>query len=319
MDKKKIKIYIAGHNGLVGSALKNKLLNYGYSNLIYKTHNELDLESLEQTSLFFKSEKPDIVFLAAAKVGGIRANDQFPVDFIQSNLAIQLNVIKSCYENRVKRLFFLGSSCIYPKNCPQPINENYLLTGELEQTNRPYALAKISGIEMCWSYNRQFQTNYLAVMPTNLYGDNDNYDLNSSHVLPAIIRKLYEAKINNLASVTLWGSGKPKREFLHSDDLAEALIFLMNLNDNSFSRLTNKKNCPILNIGSGIENTIEEIASIIKKIIGYKGDVYFDQINPDGTMRKLLSSNKINKLGWNSKIDLFDGITVAYKNFISKI
>jgi GDP-L-fucose synthase len=312
------KIYVAGHRGLAGSAICRELNKQGYQNTITKTHQELDLEDQNKTEEFICDSKPDVVFLAAAKVGGIFANNTYPVDFLMSNLAIQANVIKASYQAKVARLIFLGSSCIYPKNCPQPIKEEYLLTSELEPTNRPYALAKIAGIEMCWSFNRQFKTQYLAAMPTNLYGPNDNYDLENSHVLPALIRKIHEAKINNLPSVEIWGSGKPKREFLHADDLASALIFLMNLDQHKFSELTNPDEIPLINIGTGSDQSITDLAELIKDIVGFDGDFKLNSSKPDGTLRKVLNVEKINKLGWFSKINLKDGLRQTYQDFYNE-
>lgn len=316
---KSAKIYVAGHRGLVGSAICRELTLQGYENIITKSHQELDLEDQNSTEEFICDSKPDIVFLAAAKVGGIHANNTYPVDFLMSNIAIQNNVIKASHKVNVERLIFLGSSCIYPKNCPQPIKEEYLLTSELEATNRPYAIAKIAGIEMCWSFNRQFKTQYLAVMPTNLYGPNDNYDLESSHVLPALIRKIHEAKINNLPSVEIWGSGKPKREFLHADDLASCLIYLMNLEQQSFTNLTKSEITPIINVGTGSEISITDLAVLIKTIIGYEGNFSFNSSKPDGTLRKVLNTNKINEYGWKSKILLKDGISETYKKYLTMI
>ena len=312
------KIYVAGHRGLVGSAICRELNKQGYQNIISRTHQELNLENQKKTEEFICDIKPDVVFLAAAKVGGIFANNTYPVDFLMSNLAIQTNVIKASHNANVRRLIFLGSSCIYPKNCPQPIKEEYLLTSELEPTNRPYALAKIAGIEMCWSYNRQFNTQYLAAMPTNLYGPNDNYDLENSHVLPALIRKIHEAKISNLPSVEIWGSGKPKREFLHADDLASALIYLMNLDQDKFSELTNPDEIPLINIGTGSDQSIIDLAELIKDIVGFDGDFKLNSSKPDGTFRKVLNVEKINKLGWSSKINLKEGITQTYQDFCNE-
>ena len=313
------KIYVAGHRGLAGSAICRELKKQGYENIITRTHQELDLEDQKKTEEFIFDTKPDVVFLAAAKVGGIHANNTYPVEFLMSNLAIQSNVIKASHKANVQRLIFLGSSCIYPKNCPQPIKEEYLLTSELEVTNRPYALAKIAGIEMCWSYNRQFNTQYLAAMPTNLYGPNDNYDLENSHVLPALIRKIHEAKINDLPSVEIWGSGKPKREFLHADDLALALTYLMNLDQDKFSELTNSNEAPLINIGTGSDQAIIDLAELIKDIIGFNGDFKFNTLKLDGTLRKVLNVEKINKLGWSSKISLNEGITQTYQDYSNNI
>ena len=299
---KNSKIYIAVHKGLVSSALVRELTKQGYDNLILKTRRELDLLDGVAVANFFQTEKPEYVFLAAAKVGGILANNDFPADFIYQNLQIQNNIIHNAYLNNVTKLLFLGSSCIYPKNCPQPIKEEYLLSGQLEPTNEPYAIAKITGIKMCQSYNRQYGTNFISVMPTNLYGPNDNFDLNSSHVLPALIRRFHEAKINNAKEVVVWGTGAPKREFLHVDDLATACIFLMeNYNDSE-----------IINIGTGEDVSIKELAETIKKISDFKGELVWDTSKPDGTPRKLLDVSKINNLGWKHKIELEKGIRLTY-------
>ena len=315
---KDAKIYVVGHRGLVGSAICRELKKQGYTNILTRTHQELDLEDLKKTRAFIDDEKPKVIFLAASKVGGIHANNTCPVDFLMQNMAIQMNVIKSAHEAKVDRLFFLGSSCIYPKNSPQPIKEEYLLTSELELTNRPYALAKIAGIEMCWSYNRQFGTKFLAVMPTNLYGPNDNYDLESSHVLPALIRKIHDAKIKNLPTVEIWGSGTPKREFLHSDDLASGLFHLMNLSHKDFRGLTNPNEAPLVNIGTGLDETIANLANLIKSIVGYKGNFVYDKSKPDGTLRKVLNVEKIKRYGWGSKITLKDGLRHTYKNYLDE-
>ena len=312
------KIYVAGHRGLVGSAICRDLEKQGYQNIITKTHQELDLEDQNKTEEFICDSKPDVVFLAAAKVGGIQANNTFPVNFLMNNLAIQSNVIQASHKANVARLIFLGSSCIYPKNCPQPIKEEYLLTSELEATNRPYALAKIAGIEMCWSYNRQFKTQYLAVMPTNLYGPNDNYDLETSHVLPALIRKIHEAKLKNSTSVEIWGSGTPKREFLYADDLAGALILLMNLDEDKFKNLVHHDVCPIINVGSGEEIKIQDLAHKIIEEIQFKGQLINDTSKFDGTKQKLLKSNIIRSFGWSPKIDLNYGIKLTYSDFLSR-
>ncbi|MDP1765975.1 MAG: GDP-L-fucose synthase, partial [Methylotenera sp.] len=293
--KKTSKIYIAGHRGLVGSALMRQLTAHGYNNVVTRTHAELDLTNQQLVADFFVSEKPEYVILAAAKVGGIHANNTYPAEFIQENLAIQSNVIHQSYLAGVKRLLFLGSSCIYPRDCPQPIKEEYLLTGPLEATNRPYALAKIAGIEMCWSYNRQYGTQYLAAMPTNLYGAGDNYHPENSHVIPAMIRRLHEAKINNQPTVTIWGTGTPRREFLYSDDMAEACLYLMNLPDEQFKPLLasyrNDGLPPLVNIGTGVDVTIKELAELVSSVVGYNGSLEFDSTKPDGTMRKLMDVN----------------------------
>jgi len=319
MMNKNAKIYVAGHRGLVGSALMRQLQAQGYTNVLTRTHAELDLTNQQLVADFFASEKPEYVILAAAKVGGIHANNIYPAEFIQENLAIQSNVIHQSYVVGVKRLLFLGSSCIYPRDCPQPIKEEYLLSGPLEPTNRPYALAKIAGIEMCWSYNRQYGTQYLAAMPTNLYGPGDNYHPENSHVIPAMIRKFHEAKVNNQDKVTIWGTGTPKREFLYSDDMAEACVFVMNLDDAQFQPLLaadrNDGLPPLLNLGSGSDLTIAELANLIKEVVGFTGDIVLDSTKPDGTMRKLMDSGRLNQLGWNVKMQLKDGLTSAYQDF----
>jgi GDP-L-fucose synthase len=316
---KDAKIYVAGHRGLVGSALMRQLTAQGYSNVVTRTHAELDLTHQQAVADFFAIEKPEYVILAAAKVGGIHANNTYPAEFIHENLAIQTNVIHQSYVNQVKRLLFLGSSCIYPKDCPQPIKEEYLLTGSLEPTNRPYALAKIAGIEMCWSYNRQYGTQYLAVMPTNLYGPGDNYHPENSHVIPALIRKFHEAKVNNQPSVTIWGTGTPRREFLYSEDMAEACVYVMNLAEDVFKPLLavdrNDGLPPLLNLGSGTDLSIAELASLVKEVIGYQGEIVFDLAKPVGTMRKLMDSSRLNRLGWRVSIQLNDGLHKAYQDF----
>lgn len=314
MDKN-AKIYIAGHRGLVGSALVRALNTQGYHKLVTRTHAELDLTDQTAVKDFFVSEKPEYVLLAAAKVGGIHANNTYPAEFIHENLAIQTNIIHQSYVNNVKRLLFLGSSCIYPRDCNQPIREEYLLTGQLEPTNRPYALAKIAGIEMCWSYNRQYGTKYIAAMPTNCYGPEDNYDLSTSHVLPALIRKFHEAKLAGSKEVTIWGTGTPKREFIYSDDLAEACIFLLSLNDFEINQIVNMDSAPLFNIGTEVDNSIFEIAKTIAGIIGFEGKIGLDPSKPDGTPRKLLSTERIRKLGWSPKYDLIEGIQQAYEAY----
>ncbi len=370
------KIYIAGHRGLAGGAIVRELQRQGYSNLVVRTHAELDLEDATATQQFFEQERPDLVFLAAAKVGGIHANNTCPVDFLMSNLLIEANICRAAHAVNVKRLIFLGSSCIYPRDCPQPIKEEYLLTGPLEATNRPYALAKIAGVEMCWSYNRQYGTKWLAAMPTNLYGPGDNYDLNNSHVLPALIRKLHLAKLAqagdieginrdeathgkipaelravlglspqsftqqlgaqplgcagnapaasilspaSTSSVVLWGSGTPRREFLYVDDLAGALVFLASLDDERYNILVDPTHCPLINVGSGEDLTIRELAETVAEVVGYKGKFVQDTSKPDGTMRKILDVSRINKLGWAPEIDLCRGIELAYSNYLKGI
>ena len=311
MDKSS-KIYVAGHRGLVGSAIVRSLRQQGYDNLILPTHAELDLTDRPAVQAFFRSEKPEYVFLAAAKVGGILANDTYPADFIRENLEIQTNVIDASYQNDVRRLLFLGSSCIYPKLAPQPIKEEYLLTGPLEPTNRAYALAKIAGIEMCWSYNRQYGTKYLAAMPTNLYGPGDNFDLKGSHVLPALMRKVVEAKQSGGKKLTVWGSGNPKREFLYSDDLAEACVHLLNLPDDVYESQLSGDEAPLINIGTGEDVTIRELAELIARVLNVDCELVFDTSKQDGTPRKLLDVSRINALGWRAKVKLEDGIRLTY-------
>ena len=300
------KIFVAGHNGMVGSAIVRKLKEIGYTKIITKSKKELDLTNQFQVSQFFHFEKPEYVFLAAAKVGGIKANDDFRGDFIYQNIMIQSNIIKASFDSKVNKLLFLGSSCIYPKFSQQPIKEEYLLTGSLEPTNDAYAIAKIAGIKMCQSFNQQYGTNYISVMPTNLYGPNDNYDLNNSHVLPAMIRKFHEAKLEGKDKVEIWGTGTPKREFLYVDDLADACHHLMlNYNDSE-----------IVNIGTGQDVTIAELAVGIKNIVGFEGDIYFNTDMPDGTPRKLLDVSKLKELGWEYKISLKEGIEKTYKDYV---
>lgn len=309
------KIYIAGHRGLAGSAIVRELQRQGYDNLLYRTHAELDLEDTLATHQFFQQERPEVVFLAAAKVGGIHANNSYPVDFLLNNLLIEANICRAAFASEVKRLLFLGSSCIYPRACPQPILESYLLTGPLEATNRPYALAKIAGIEMCWSYNRQYGTKWLAAMPTNLYGPGDNYDLHNSHVLPALIRKIHDAKHTGIKEVVIWGTGTPRRELLYVDDLANALIFLAALDEERYTELTNAEHCPLINIGTGEDQTILELAKLCAEAIGFDGQFVLDNSKPDGTMRKVLDVGKIKRLGWTAKTSLHDGIDLAYQDF----
>src|SRR5271165_4750538 len=308
------KIYIAGHRGLVGSALRRKLERQGFTNLLLRSHAELDLTDAAATSRFFLEERPEYVFLAAARVGGILANSHYPVDFIRDNLRIQTNAIEAGNRSGIKRLLFLGSSCIYPKLCPQPIKEEYLLTGPLELTNRAYAVAKISGIEMCWAYNRQFGAKYLAVMPTNLYGPGDNYDPLSSHVLPALIRKVAEAKRTGAQRIEVWGSGTPRRELLYSDDMADACVFLMSLPDESFESLLSEREPPLINVGTNEDLKIREIDQLVCQVLDYECELAFDSSKPDGTPRKLMDSSKINRLGWRAKTPLRDGILLAYRS-----
>ncbi|MEQ1591902.1 MAG: GDP-L-fucose synthase [Thiobacillaceae bacterium] len=310
------KIYIAGHRGLVGTALMRNLRDKGFANFVTRTHAELDLTSQAAVEAFFAAEKPDYVFLAAARVGGIHANNTYPAEFIRDNLAIQTNIIHAAYKNNVKRLLFLGSSCIYPKLSPQPMKEEHLLTSELEPTNRPYALAKIAGIEMCWSYNRQYGTQYLAVMPTNLYGPGDNYHPENSHVIPAMIRRFHDAKINGAPSVAIWGTGTPKREFMYSEDMADACVYLMNLPDEKFIPLLGQDRNdglpPLMNIGVGHDLTIRELAETVKDVVGYQGDIEFDVSKLDGTPRKLMDVSRLSAQGWQARTELSEGIRLAY-------
>jgi len=303
------KIYIAGHNGMVGSAIKRKLTELGYTNIITSSRKELNLTNQLAVQSFFSSEKPEYVFLCAAKVGGIKANNEYKADFIYENLMIQSNIISSAKEFGVKKLLFLGSSCIYPKFSQQPIKEEYLLTGELEPTNDAYAIAKIAGIKMCQSYNQQYGTNFISVMPTNLYGYNDNYDLNSSHVLPAMIRKFHEAKMNKAYHVEIWGDGTPMREFLFVDDLAEACVYLMN----------NYNDSGIVNIGTGEDITIKDLAYLVKEVVGFKGNILFNTQMPNGTPRKLLDVSKLTNLGWKYKTSLREGIKKTYIDYIENV
>ncbi len=307
------RIYIAGHRGLVGSAIHRALERKGYTNIMTRTHAELDLTDGAAVVRFFAEQRPDFVFLAAAKVGGILANNTYPADFIRDNLAIQSNVIEAAYRHGVSRLLFLGSSCIYPKFAPQPMPESCLLTGPLEPTNRPYALAKIAGIEMCWSYNRQYGTRFLAAMPTNLYGPNDNFDLNNSHVLPALIRKAAEAKKAGAAEISVWGSGTPRRELLYSDDLAEACVFLMSLDEALYGTLLSEMEPPLINIGTGEDVTIRELAELVAKVVGFAGELVFDATKPDGTPRKLMDVTKLHTLGWHHQVQLEQGIRLTWE------
>jgi GDP-L-fucose synthase len=316
MMNKQAKIYVAGHRGLVGSAIMRALKKQDYHNITFRTHAELDLTDTQAVKQFFEIEKPEYVFFAAAKVGGIQANNIYPADFIRENINIQQNLIHQAYLTKVKRLLFLGSSCIYPKDCPQPIKEEYLLTGLLEPTNRPYALAKIAGIEMCWAYNRQYGTKYLAAMPTNLYGQNDNYNLQNSHVLPALIRKFHEAKVQNKPYVEAWGTGKPRREFLYSDDMADACLFLMNLPEAKYNPLVRSVyEAPLINVGCGEDVTIKELTELVQQVIYYRGDIKWDATKPDGTMRKLMDVEKLKNLGWSYQTSLESGIALVYQSF----
>jgi len=321
MDKS-ARVYVAGHRGLVGSALVRQLEAQGYANIIKRTHAELDLVDSAKVRTFFEEQKPEYIILAAGKVGGIVANGTFPAEFISINLAIQLNVIQNAYLHGVKRLLFLGSSCIYPKHAPQPMKEEYLLTGPLEPTNRPYALAKISGIEMCWSYNRQYGTRYLAVMPTNMYGPGDNYHPQNSHVIPALIRRFHEAKERGDPCVVVWGTGTPRREFMCSDDMAEACVHLLNLPEDRYGALlgsddtkTGRFEPPLVNIGVGCDHSIRELAEIVKQVVGYSGSIEFDASMPDGTPQKLLDVSRLAAVGWAAKISFQQGMTAAYEDF----
>ncbi|WP_195402644.1 GDP-L-fucose synthase [Clostridium perfringens] len=303
---KNSKIYVAGHRGLVGSAIVRNLEEKGFKNIICRTHKELDLTNQNEVRRFFEEERPEYVFLAAAKVGGIHANNTYPADFIYENLMIQNNVIKAAHDFEVKKLLFLGSTCIYPKMAPQPIKEDYLLTGSLEETNEAYAVAKIAGLEMCKFFKRQYGDNFISCMPTNLYGPNDNFDLKNSHVLPALIRKFHEAKVNNSEVVEVWGTGKPLREFLYVDDMADACVFLMENYDGEQH----------VNIGTGVEVSIRELAETVKKVVGFEGELVFNTDMPDGTPRKLTTVDKLNGLGWRHKIDSNNGIKMAYEWFL---
>ena len=306
--EKQAKIYVAGHRGMVGSAIVRQLNAKGFNNIVYRTSAELDLRNQQAVNSFFESEKPDYVFLAAAKVGGIQANNCYRAEFLYDNLMISTNIIHAAYQHKVTKLLFLGSSCIYPKLAPQPLKEDYLLSGYLEPTNEPYAIAKIAGIKMCETYFDQYGANFISAMPTNLYGPNDNYDLNNSHVLPALIRKFHQAKVDNLPSVEIWGTGSPLREFLHVDDLAEACLFLMeNYNDKQF-----------VNLGSGTEISIKDLALLVKKIVGFNGELTFNTDKPDGTPRKLMDVSKLAKAGWSYKIKLEEGIQSVYKDVLAK-
>jgi GDP-L-fucose synthase len=319
--RKDASIFVAGHRGLAGSAIVRKLRSLGYENLLLRTHQELDLEDAAAVSRFFDEQRPQFVFLAAAKVGGILANRDFPADFISRNLRIQCNVIESAHRFHVDRLLFLGSSCIYPKLAPQPISEDQLLAGPLEFTNRSYAVAKIAGIEMCWAFNRQHGTRFLAAMPTNLYGLGDNYDLANSHVLPALIRKVHEAKQRGESALTVWGTGKPRREFLFSDDMADACVFLLNLAPEEFQRLIGNPEtgraeaAPLVNVGSGSDLTIAELARKVCAVLEFDGEIVFDTTKPDGTPRKLMDSGKLFSYGWRPRISLEEGIRIAYAEY----
>ena len=313
------KIYVAGHQGLVGSALVRQLRAQGYANLLLLTHHELDLTKQSEVEKFFAQERPEYVFLAAAKVGGILANSTYPAEFIYQNLLIQTNVIHEAYRTGVKRLLFLGSSCIYPKHAPQPMKEECLLTGPLEPTNRAYAVAKIAGIEMCWSHNHQHGTRFLAAMPSNLYGPGDHYDLHDSHVLPALIRKMHEAKVSGADHVVVWGTGSPRREFLFSDDAANACVFLMNLSNEKIDAiLANGRSVPIVNIGCGEDATIRELAELIADVVGFSGELVFDASKPDGTPQKLLDISLVTQLGWTPRTSLREGLAETYAEFVQR-
>jgi GDP-L-fucose synthase len=307
------KIYVAGHRGLAGSALVRRLRAQGHENLLLRSHAELDLTDSVAVAKFFAAERPQHVLMAAAKVGGILANDTQPAEFIYQNLAIQTNVLHEAWRNGVERLIFLGSSCIYPRDCPQPMKEEYLLTGPLEPTNRAYAMAKIAGVEMCWSYNRQYGTRFLAVMPTNMYGPGDNYDLGSSHVLPALIRKAHEAKLRGDAQMQVWGSGRPMREFLYSEDMADACAYLLGLPEERFAQLVAPAALPLVNIGAGKEISIGELARLVAEVVGFEGRVVFDSSKPDGMPRKLLDSGRLDAIGWRARTGLREGVERVYR------
>ena len=313
------KIYIAGHQGLVGSALMRLLRARGYRNIVGRTHAEVDLKNQRSVQDLFAAERPHVVLLAAAKVGGILANNTFPAEFIQDNLAIQTNVIHEAWRAGVRRLLFLGSSCIYPRDCPQPIREEYVMTGPLEPTNRPYAMAKLAGLEMCWSYNRQYGTQYLCVMPTNLYGPGDNYDPQTSHVLPALIRKFHEAKARGDKTVMLWGTGTPRREFLYSDDMADASVMLMECEPGRLAAILPGEEAPLVNIGCGEDQTIRELAERVRDVVGCSAGIAWDSSKPDGTPRKLLDISRLKKLGWKQQVGLREGIERAYADFLEQV
>jgi GDP-L-fucose synthase len=314
--KQDSRIYVAGHRGLAGSAIERQLRKRGYTRLITRSHAELDLVDQRAVREFFARERPEAVFLAAGKVGGILANNEFPADFIFQNLAIEANVINEAHRAGVQRLVFLGSSCIYPRDCPQPIKEEHLLTGPLEPTNRPYAIAKIAGLEMCWSYNRQYGTRYFCAMPTNLYGPRDRYDLQTSHVLPALLRKFHEAKVSGARNVTLWGSGAPRREFLYSEDMADACIHLFELPGERLDAALGAELPPLINVGCGEDLTIRELAGRIGKVVGVPAEIVFDRSKPDGTPRKLLDIARLRALGWRPRIGLDEGLALAYADFV---
>ncbi|RNJ42513.1 GDP-fucose synthetase [Mesorhizobium erdmanii] len=310
------KVYVAGHRGLVGSATVRALAALESYEIITRTHDELDLSDRTATREFFMSQRPDYVIMCAAKVGGILANASFPVDFLHNNLAIQVSVFDAAHASGVERMIFLGSSCIYPRDCPQPIREDYLLSGPLEATNRPYALAKIAGVESCWSFNRQYRTRYLALMPTNLYGPGDNYHPDNSHVLPALMRRFHQARMNGDSSVVVWGSGRPRREFMYSLDIGDAIAFLLGLPDSDFGDLTAPETAPLINVGVGDDVTIRDLAELIKATVSYEGDLVFDTTKPDGTPRKLLDVSRLHTLGWKAKTPLGAGLQATYEDFL---
>jgi len=312
MDRDSV-IYIAGHRGLAGSAITRKFQSEGCGNLVVRDHDRLDLTRQSDTEVFFRETRPEYVIMAAARVGGIMANNTYPAEFIYANLAIQTSMIHAAYKVGVRRLLFLGSSCIYPRDCPQPMKEEYLLTGPLEATNEPYAIAKIAGIKMCQAYNRQYGTRYIALMPTNLYGPHDNFDLETSHALPALIRGFHEAKMSGRRRVEVWGTGNPRREFLHADDLADACFFILGLPDEEYASLATGGKTPLINIGTGRDIAINELALLIKEIVGFEGDIAYDASRPDGTFQKLLDVSRMAALGWQSSISLRDGITGTYQ------
>lgn len=311
------KIFVAGHRGLVGSATLRALAGRSDYEVLTRSHAELDLEDRSATRAFFLEHRPDHVVMCAAKVGGILANASYPVDFLHNNLRIQLNVFDAAHEAGIDRMIFLGSSCIYPRDCPQPIKEEYLLTGPLEATNRPYALAKIAGVESCWSFNRQYGTHYVAMMPTNMYGPGDNYHPENSHVLPALIRRFHEAKLKAEPSVVVWGSGKPRREFMYSSDLGDAILFLLDMPDERFAALTHPDSTPLINVGVGEDVSIQEVAELVKATVGYQGELKLDATKPDGTPRKLMDVSRLAALGWKAKTPLDVGLTQAYEDFVN--
>lgn len=314
------RIYVAGHQGMVGSALVRRLRALGYTNLLLRSHQELDLAQQNEVEGFFAREHPDYVFLAAAKVGGILANANYPAEFLRQNLLIQTHVIHEAHRTGVRRLLFLGSSCIYPKHAPQPIKEEYLLTGPLEPTNRPYAVAKISGVEMCWSYNRQYGSRFLSVMPTNLFGPGDRYHFHDSHVIPALLRRMHEAKGSDAKEVVVWGTGTARREFLYSDDAADACVFLMNLPEEQFQRIiTDEQVPPIVNVGCGEDITVREVAELIAEVVGFRKRLVFDPSKPEGTPRKLLDISRLTAMGWKRRISLFEGVKKTYVDFLENV